>query len=545
TNWSDRFINADRFPQVMAQDNDEAVIGAVAVNRDITALRRSEAQFRDLFEFAPISMVIIRLDGQFLQANQAACDTLGYTRDELYQLTFFDITHPDDLAQSQQLAKQLADGEINEFKIEKRYIKKDQSTVYVLAQAFLLRDVRGQPQRFISQLIDLTDRKQTEDALRQTQKLESLGVLAGGIAHDFNNLLTVMLAQSSLIEMKLPPDSPVLSNVAQIVQASERATDLTQQMLAYSGRGRFEIQPIQINALIQENMHLLKVALPKRVHLVAELADTLPLIDGDVGQVQQVIMNLIINAAEAVEDQTGNVTITTRLSRVEENNHPYFLYTHATLRPGSYVIIQVKDDGVGLADDVMERIFDPFFTTKTTGRGLGLAAVLGIVRGHQGGLEVESEIGVGTTFRIFLPISDHTSLPPDKSPALLPEHKRNTASTVLIIDDEEAILHTLTTILQAEGVRTIRATDGREGIKLYQQDQTEIGLVILDLSMPGLSGEETLKQLKQVNPDVSVLISSGYSEIEILPRFIDQDVVGFLQKPYQAQKLLERVQRYL
>jgi signal transduction histidine kinase/CheY-like chemotaxis protein len=391
---------------------------------------------------------------------------------------------------------------------------------------------------------ELYERRQAEEAAWRLQKLESLGHLAGGIAHDFNNLLTAMLAQTSLALAKAPPPSPVRSHIEKAIKAAERATHLTRQLLAYSGRGHFEIRAFNLNKLIQDNLHLFKVALPKSINLETELADSLPPVEGDTSQVQQVIVNLIINAAEAIGENPGMVRVNTTTQEVSESDEHVWQHTGEPLLPGRYVVLEVQDDGRGMDEETLAKIFEPFFTTKFTGRGLGLAAVLGIVRGHKGGLTVESQEGKGSAFQLFFPtsrsdvVASATIARPGKPAGSRP-------GVILVIDDEAPVREAVTDILELEGLKVITAADGRDGVALYRERQADISLVILDLSMPGLSGEETLLRLQQIKPDVPVLLSSGYSRREINKRLMNVEVAGFLQKPYNASRLLETVGQYL
>jgi signal transduction histidine kinase len=392
------------------------------------------------------------------------------------------------------------------------------------------------------------EKRQAEAALRRAQKLESLGVLAGGIAHDFNNLLVAMLGQTSLALAKLPLESSARNHVEKAVKAAERAADLTRQMLAYSGRGQFEIRLVNLNALIRENLHLFEVAVPKNVQLRAQPAEALPLIEADAGQMQQVIMNLIINAAEAIGERPGVVTVITGARTLHEDDSQQWQYTSEPLPPGRYVTLEVRDNGSGMDAETLSRIFDPFFTTKFTGRGLGLAAVLGIVRGHHGGLRVDSEVGRGTTFRLAFPAAsteDGTLQARAEGEISASVLSPQPPALILVIDDEQPVREAVTDILEVEGLRVLTAPNGAAGVALYRAHQTDIRLVLLDLSMPGMSGEETLRALRQINPVARVIVSSGYSEAEALQHFTGQELTGFIQKPYDAAKLIGEIRRQL
>jgi nitrogen-specific signal transduction histidine kinase/CheY-like chemotaxis protein len=392
--------------------------------------------------------------------------------------------------------------------------------------------------------IDITDRVRAEEALRQAQKTESLGVLAGGIAHDFNNLLVAMLGQASLALAQLPPESPARAPIEKAVKAAERGADLARQMLAYSGRGQFERRPIHLNTLIHENLHLFEVAVPKNVQLRMDLAEALPPIEGDIGQMQQVVMNLIINAAEAIGERPGTVRMITGMEDVRAGDDRLWRYTNKPLAPGRYVTLEVRDNGSGMDAETLSKIFDPFFTTKFTGRGLGLAAVLGIVRGHKGGLLVDSAPGHGTTFKLYFPADSAEliqPLPPDTTP---PAHAP-AGGLVLVIDDEQPVREAVTDILELDGLQVITASGGAAGIALYQKRQADVRLVLLDLSMPGMGGEETFRRLRAINPDARVILSSGYSQAEATRHFVGQGLAGFIQKPYNASTLVKTIRQHL
>jgi two-component system cell cycle sensor histidine kinase/response regulator CckA len=367
---------------------------------------------------------------------------------------------------------------------------------------------------------DITERKQAEEErlvlerqLQQSQKLESLGVLAGGIAHDFNNILTGVLGNAELALAELSPSAPGRENLLEITQASHRAAALCRQMLAYSGRGQFAREPIDLNALVEDMLGLLKSAISKKALLNLNLEKDLPLLEGDSSQLGQVIMNLVINASEAIGDKDGVITISTG---VRECSREYFResYAHLDLPSGPYLTLEVSDTGCGMDQETKERLFEPFFTTKFTGRGLGLAAVLGIVRGHKGALKVYSEAGKGTTFKIRFPAGEagEGALARERAAEVSDWHG---AGTVLLVDDEETIRTLGARMLSRLGFVVLTAGDGREALALYAQHRGEIVLVLLDLTMPHMDGEETLHGLRALDPEVRVIMSSGYSEQDI------------------------------
>lgn len=387
---------------------------------------------------------------------------------------------------------------------------------------------------------DITQRKESEEALRQAQKLESLGVLAGGIAHDFNNLLTGMLGHASIVQATLPADSDASEQLERLMQSAETAADLTRQLLAYAGKGQFAVRPINLNRLIHENAGLIETAIPRRTELTMNLQEDLPLLEADRGQLQQVVMNLVINAAESLGEQGGEVNISTSLQTLQEASETEFIGGDR-LAPGNYIVLEVHDNGKGMSKATIDRIFDPFFTTKISGHGLGLSATLGIIRTHNGGVQVESTLDQGSTFRIFFPASTkqesihvpHNFIPPQIN------------GRVLIIDDEAPVRRVAEDMLHVLGMKTVAAASGQEGIDLYKQHADNIDLIILDMKMPGMDGEETFRRLKSLNPEAKVILATGYSESDDLSTFVEQNTVEFLRKPFALSALAEKIQTVL
>jgi len=387
---------------------------------------------------------------------------------------------------------------------------------------------------------DVTDRRQFDEKMGQTAKLESLGVLAGGVAHDFNNLLTGILGNASLAVEMIPSSSPVCPVLNDLVSASERAATLTKQLLAYAGKGRFVIEALDLSAVVREISHLVQSTIPKTAQIRLDLSSDLPLIDADAAQIQQLVMNLVINAAEAIPlGETGNVRVTTRTQQVDE---VYLAQTFsaAEIRPGDYVSLEVNDTGAGMDAATVARIFDPFFTTKFTGRGLGLSAALGIVRGHKGALKVYSAPGKGSTFKVLFPITSRAAS--HAAPAERPVNEIGKCGiTVLVIDDEISVRKIARATLLFNGFDVMLAEDGERGVEQFRELQNRIDVVLLDLTMPGIGGEDVLRLLRTIRPDVRVILSSGFNEVEVIQRFTGKGLAGFLQKPYTSASLVAKV----
>lgn len=410
--------------------------------------------------------------------------------------------------------------------------------------------VDGSGQRFTGGMaFDITDlrkaeqqRRQLEAQIQQAQKLESLGILAGGIAHDFNNLLMGILGHASLALEDLSPVSPARESVRQIEIAALRAADLTRQMLAYSGKGKFVVEAINLSELVEEMIHLLRVSISKSVTLKTNLPRELPAIEADASQVRQVVMNLITNASDAIGERNGVIGIVTG---TVEADRAYLAesFLDDDLPDGLYVSIEVTDTGTGMDEETKAKVFDPFFTTKMTGRGLGMAAVLGIVRGHKGAIRCYSEPGRGTTFKVLFPAATGPralARPPDDETL-----DATGSGTILVVDDDPAIRLVAQRILGRLGYEVLLAEDGRQGVEFYRARREEIAAVLLDMTMPTMNGEEAYRELRRVNPAVRVLLTSGYSESDATDRFVGKGLAGFIQKPYRPRELAEKLHAIL
>ncbi len=636
----------------------------LAQRRIVERQLREQAEFRRLiFDHAPGGIALSTLEHRLIEVNEAFCRMLGYQRDELLQMTLLQITHPGDLEKTKVTNLRASEGLAEVPPFEKRYIRKDGSTVHVQVRLGAIRDAAGAPQYVVSQITDITERRLVEtelverqrqlatvlahapvvlfaiDAngvftvcegaglnaigrvsgeavghrvfdryaarpdmltdvrralagemftvqrelagatfevrcmphrepdgritgmiglaidisdrvavarerekiagkLLEVQKLESLGVLAGGVAHDFNNLLTAIMGNASLARLALTPDSTAQTNLNQIEQASQVAAGLCQQLLAYAGRGRLDPRPLDLNTLVRETTELLRLSAGTHAQLRFTLTPDLPGVTADPAQIRQVVINLVQNAAEAIGRRDGTIDISTRPLAVDE---AWLAEASAgqQLTPGTYVGLEITDNGPGLDRATRARIFDPFFSTKGSGRGLGLAAALGIMRSHQGALRVISEPGRGTTFVLAFPIQDQTApVAPAAKSAPVARTWRG-SGTVLIVDDEEPVRATAAQMVAFFGFTVKQAESGQQAVEFLRQRGSRFDLVLLDLTMPGMDGYATFTALRQLQPDQRIVVFSGYSAQDAKQRFAGQNLNGFLQKPFGADSLRE------
>jgi len=386
---------------------------------------------------------------------------------------------------------------------------------------------------------ELGERRALEDKLQNAQRLESLNVLAGGIAHDFNNLLTGILSNAGTARRKLAANEAAQQHLSEIVRGSKIAAHLTGQLLAYAGRGQFQVLARDLTAEVREIQDLLESAVRRKANLDFQLADDLPAILADPIQIQQVLMNFVVNAAESA-DAAVDVRIETKAIEITENDLRE-LVPGSPLKPGRGVALDVTDNGSGMDAETLERIFDPFFTTKSAGRGLGLAASLGIVHRHQGGIRVKSQPGRGTSSRIVFPASDQIVRPLVERPVSdLSGH-----GVILVVDDDDYILQAVYVALESFGYSVLLANSGATAVQIFEERSEQIDLVLLDMLMPGMSGEETFGALRAIRPDVKVLLSTGFAPDEAAQRFTDEGLAGFLRKPYDPNQLAGEVQQII
>lgn len=625
-------------------------------------IRRSEERFRAIFERSTVGKSLTAPEGKLLQVNQALADMLGYSVEEMQQLDFAQVTHPDDVAASREYIRSLMAGERAAYRFEKRYIHKSGTIVWADVSSTLLCDELGTPLHLITSVIDITERKragevitrakndwertfdavpdliaiidtnhtitrvnkamadrcgykpediigrkchevmhgmadppifcphvsmmqdglmhskgidekwlngsfdilvvplydneglittcvhvarditerkcleqerqQLEQQFQQTQKLESLGILAGGIAHDFNNILTIIICNCSLLQQR---PAMVLELVSEIETAAQRAADLCRQMLIYAGKAQPNPTKFNMNTLVEEMAKLLKATINQNVTITLVLSADIPFIKADASQIRQIVMNLIINASEAIGAVQGNITVSLAIEefKVGQSEKDYI---GKIITPGSYICLNVTDNGCGMDEETKRRIFEPFYTTKFTGRGLGMSAVLGIITAHKGALQLTSQQGLGTTFKVFLPVQ--SSEPVGDVLPHVPLMPWQGSGTILLVEDEPQLIMVAKALIQALGFSVLQAANGQVALEMYQKHANNITLVLTDIGMPVMDGYELIHELKILNPELPIIVSSGFGDAEVTTH-IQENIAGCVSKPYSFDQLRE------
>ncbi|MCK4547472.1 MAG: PAS domain S-box protein [Candidatus Eisenbacteria sp.] len=511
------------------------------------ALGESEERYRDLVELSPDPVLIV-LDGRCRFANPAFSEVFGYTRDDVDRgLSYFDLVREQDREAARRWYEDRLAGKEVQQTYQVDLVARDRAVIPCETSVAAIQ-YESLPAGLVI-IRDITERRCAEEERRQleaqvqhAQKLESLGVLAGGIAHDFNNLLMGILGNAELAKPEISTGSGALDHIEAIETAARRAAELCAQMLAYSGKGRFVVRAVSLSEVVEEMAHLLEVSISRNTVFKRDLSADIPLIDADATQIRQIVLNLITNASESIGDGGGTIVLDTGVTHCTREDLAK-TYLDEDLPEGDYIYMEVSDTGCGMSEETLSRIFEPFFTTKFTGRGLGLAAVLGIVRGHRGAIMVSSEPGCGTTFRVLFP--------PGVQPAAVAEPRipesadLKAQGTVLVVDDEEAVRFVTRRMLEKAGFDVLTAGDGREGVRIFRDRADDIVAVILDLTMPHQAGEQTFYRLREIRSNVPVILASGYSERELSERFRGKGLAGFIQKPFGFATLTERLKKAL
>jgi PAS domain S-box-containing protein len=547
---------------VPVRDPEGGVRGCIATFQDVSYLRealRANARYAAIVASSADAVIGGTTEGVVTDWNHAAERIFGYGAEEMLGQAWRRLVPEARHGEEEARLARVARGEtLPPFETER--VRKDGRVVEVSVVISPIRDASGAVVGCSEVVRDIGERRQAERRqqeldrkIQESQKLESLGVLAGGIAHDFNNLLTGILGNASFALRMLPAGAPCAAQLADIEKAAGRAAELCAQMLAYARRGRVVARPVGLNPLIEETTHLIGASLGPGVKVDLALAPELPAVMADPTQLRQIVMNLVMNAAEAIGEGSGTVSLRTGLREVGVADLAA-MRTGAETKPGRYVFLEVRDTGRGMEAEVLGRIFEPFFTTKFTGRGLGLAAVLGIVRGHQGGLRVESVPGRGSVFELVLPPAPELAGEVASGPAGAGERAGTAVAPgavgpvrdgvreaaggrsrgrVLVVDDEEAVRHVATRLLEHMGFAVEAAVDGREALGRLALDPGRYALVLLDLTMPRLDGAETWRQLRRIRPDLRVVLISGFDQPEVMRRFAGEGLAGFIAKPFE------------
>ena len=530
---------------IILRDDEGKPSSYLSVMRDITermeadeALRASEEKYR--LHFENVNDVVLSVDRGFrITSISPSVETiLGYKPEELIGQTIAElkIIAPESRERISQGIGEVFSGAHVEM-LEYEFLKKDGSK--------RLGELNVAPRRKGGEVVelicvarDITEQKELQQQLFQSQKMESIGTLAGGIAHDFNNILGGILGYASLMKAKMTKGHSFYNYVDTIETGSMRAAQLTDQLLAFARGGKYDIRPVDLNKIIDETLKIINRTFDKSIEVEMQLHDQLPTVEADAGQIQQVIMNLCINAGDAMPGG-GKLTIQTEIETLDNG----YVKTHMGAKAGEHAVLSVTDTGIGMDSKTSQRIFEPFFSTKGEGKGtgLGLAMVYGVVKNHGGYVDVYSEPGLGTTFKIYLPLSGK----PESEASSEAEHELDGNELVLVVDDEEPIRALAKEMLESYGYRVILAEDGERGIEMFEENSGEIGLVILDMVMPNMGGRETFLKMKKINPKVKALLSTGYSQSGKAQEILDNGVLGFIQKPYQLRALLSKVRSVL
>ena len=527
---------------------DGKAVGAYGIYTDITdrkraeeALQRSEERFRNLFNNISDFIYTHDLEGRFLTVNRATYKTLGYKPEELLGRPISDFMLPEYRTPFHEdyLAVIKNKSSLNGIS---KYLAKDGTEHYIEYRNVLVEQegqepfVYGSGREITERILSQREVHKLERQLHHSQKMEAIGTLAGGIAHDFNNLLMGILGNASLVLLDIDSSHPYYEKLKNIQQYVQNGADLTKQLLGFARGGKYEVRPTDLNEIIKKSSEMFGRT-KKEVVIHPKYQKNIWTVEIDRGQINQVLLNLYVNAWQAMPEG-GDLLIQTKNITLDEN-----YVKPSKLKPGRYVRISVTDTGVGMDESTRQRIFDPFFTTREMGRGtgLGLASVYGIIKNHDGIINVDSEEGEGTTFNIYLPATEKETIQKEH----LPEEVLKGAETVLLVDDEDMIIDACEQLLEEMGYKVLIAKGGKDAIKVYKKNMDEIDMVILDMIMPDMGGGETYDKLKEINPKIKVLLASGYSIDGQASEILDRGCNGFIQKPFQMENLSRKIKEVL
>ncbi|MCD4744000.1 MAG: cache domain-containing protein, partial [Desulfobacteraceae bacterium] len=512
------------------------------------AMRESEEKFRSMYESTQTGIAIVSLDFKIKQANNAYCNMLGYSENELIGKTLKEITYPDDLPKNIEKQEKLGKGELGSFQMEKRFIHKTGKTVYGILSATLIRDKNRNPNYFLGNVIDITIRKgaektkiELEEKLKQAQKMEAIGSLAGGIAHDFNNVLFSIIGFTELTIADMLKDGQNKSNLDQILIAANRAKEMVQHILAFSRQTKTEKKPVKIQSIIEEVVKLLKTSIPSTIELKVNIDKNCMPIFADTVQIHQVIMNLATNASHAMRKKGGVMKFTLKQKKISSDD----LIRYPDLHTGTYVKLTVKDTGHGMSSEVMGKIFNPYFTTKKVGEGtgMGLSVVHGIILDHDGDVVAESKPGKGAIFHIFLPIADKINSIEQHSTSseLIPRGREN----ILLVDDDEQIADMTEQLISRLGYHVVSYTDSQKALEAFKKEPDKFDLVITDMTMPNITGTELAVKLLKIKPDIQIILCSGYSELIDKETAQAMGIKAYIAKPIALKEIAQAIRKIL
>jgi PAS domain S-box-containing protein len=516
---------------------------AAALVEAQSVLQTSEERFRRVFEEGPLGLALVGRDYRFLKVNNALCQMVGYTEAELIQKSFAEITHPDDLQADVELAGQLFRREIPFYRIQKRYVKKTGEIIWINLTASIILGPNSEAVHGLAMVEDITEIRRSQEESLLRQKLESLGTLAGGIAHDFNNLLGAVHAQADLASVELDAGLSCREELSAIRNVAVRGSEIVRQLMIYAGAENAVVELLDLSKVVNEILSLLRVSVTKHAVIEANLDQDLPAIRANAAQLQQIVLNLITNASDAIGDRDGVIRVVTKRGAL--TGEPAASLSKK-LADGDYVRLEVSDTGRGMSVQTQAKVFDPFFTTKSAGRGLGLAVVDGIVRSLGGAIHFTSELDKGTTFQILLPCAEATAA--RSGPGISAVGALAAASqhgTVLVVDDESQLRQAVVKMLSRTGFEVFEAADGTSAIELLRTDGGKIDLILLDLTIPGASSHEIVAEAVHAKPNIRVILTSAYSQETIAGAMSLPQVRSFIRKPFRFADLLNTLRTSL
>lgn len=505
-------------------------------------LRKTEKKLKIIFDNMEAGLIVVSPSGVITIANRRMATMFSMSMEELIDTYYVDHLHESDRLEGTKSLGQITDGIVKSVEVDRHYLRKDGTDFWGHLTGMRFENADGSMLDQIIVISDITARKLVEEEnkllekqLQHAQKMESLGVLAGGVAHDFNNILTVIIGNCYFAKSN-PEEAD--KRISIIENAAERAAGLCRQMLAYAGKASIEMAEVDILALVNDMVNMLKSSIPQNVEIKFSISTNIPFIKGDVSQLGQIIVNLIINASEAIGNEKGEILIALSIKDIQ-SGQPDTDHLGKVIQAGRYVCLEITDNGCGMDDDIKQKMFEPFYTTKVMGRGLGMSAVLGLISLHKGSLQLTSQPGSGTTFKVYLPAQTGEFNRDLNSQQILSSELRQGNGTILLVEDTEQLKLMLKTMLETLGFTVIDASNGKEALELYQKGAADIKMVLTDIGMPIMDGYELFRELKKLNPELPIIISSGYGETAVTSRIEREEIAGIVNKPYSFNQLQE------